>query len=158
MPRKKRDKGIDTIPAVESIPELAEVAVEERKPVVRDPDFPWDDLDTAKRIDAYWTDSVDEKKHRANIAALIRRFMATPRDSLLEVGSGTGLIYGALKEGGDIRYLGIDRSKAMRELASMRHSDADFREGDALRLPFPDKSYDVTFAFEVFGHMADCEK
>jgi len=155
MAPRKRAKKVELI--LESAEEVVDLK-EEEEPVVRDPDFPWDDPNTVKRVDAYWTGSVDEKKHRANIAALIRRFMMTPRDSLLEIGSGTGLIYEALKESGDIRYLGLDRSKAMLELASKRYRDADFREGDALRLPFPDRSYDLPFAFEVFGHMADCEQ
>jgi len=158
MAPRKRNKKVELIPAIESILEPTEEVVAEEAPVVRDPDFPWDDPNTVKRVDAYWTGSVDEKKHRVNIAALIRRFMVAPRDSLLEVGSGTGLIYEALKQGGDIRYLGLDRSKAMLKLAAKRYKDAEFREGDALRLPFPDRSYDLTFAFEVFGHMANCEK
>lgn len=128
-----------------------------RKSEAKKKDILWDRGGLARKIDHYWTSSPDEIRHRANIAGLVCNLISSRSDTILEVGCGTGLVYGALLDlvGPDVNYTGIDISKKMLAIAGERYSMGTFIEGDAFDLKYGDRSFDIACAFEVFGHYKD---
>ncbi len=91
---------------------------------------------------------------RAPGERLVRRLEVRADDHLLDVGCGTGTV--AIKAGeAGARVTGLDLSPQMlegaREAAERRGVRADWVEGDAEDLPFPDRSFDV--AASSFGCM-----
>ncbi|MDP2660267.1 MAG: class I SAM-dependent methyltransferase [Dehalococcoidia bacterium] len=125
----------------------------------------WDDPLIAQQIDAYWRNSPDEITHRQCLAALVHEQMEFDSDTLLEVGCGTGQVFEAIRaelDGRTPEYYGVDANKAMLNIALSRHSGFTghqwFARGEAEHLRFKDAEFDHVFAFEVFGHMADCTK
>jgi demethylmenaquinone methyltransferase / 2-methoxy-6-polyprenyl-1,4-benzoquinol methylase len=72
------------------------------------------------------------------------------RGSALDVACGSGKLTAELKRiaGPDGRVVGLDFSARMLELARRDHPGIEFIEGDALKLPFDDGSFDAsTIAF-----------
>ena len=70
--------------------------------------------------------------------------------SALDVASGSGKLTAQLARiaGPKGRVVGLDFSPQMLEVARRDHPDIEFVEGDALKLPFDDESFDVaTIAF-----------
>lgn len=122
-------------------------------------DWLWDRLGMAESVDAFWRSSPDEIAHRKRLATLVNDH-SNYGDSILEVGCGTGLIYGALKQffGDVITYTGLDYSRPMLDIAITRYPEGTFRGGKAEALDYPDSWFDVACAFEVFGHSSDCAK
>lgn len=121
----------------------------------------WHDDKIADQVHKYWTGSVDEQKHRQNIAKLIGSEMRTAFDHILEVGCGTGLVYKALYEelGIPPMYQGVDNAEPMLKKAREAYPEVSFEKGDAFKLDFSRNQFDVACSFEVFGHMPpDCLK
>lgn len=118
----------------------------------------WDKPGIAEHVDAYWRSSSDEKQHRINLAALVAGLLQKPSDAILEIGCGTGLVYEALVDrlGCGLNYVGVDNSMKMLAIARNRFPMARFSFGDAFKLKFKNRRFQVTCAFEVFGHMPDC--
>jgi ubiquinone/menaquinone biosynthesis C-methylase UbiE len=67
----------------------------------------------------------------------------------LDVACGTGFLTQHLR--GEI--VGLDQSDAMIEVARERLPDLSFVQGDALRLPFPDGSFDRVFTSYFYCHL-----
>lgn len=77
----------------------------------------------------------------------------------LDVGSGTGHQYLALKKSGmGFEYLGVDKTEKMVEFARKRFPAANFAVGDIYKLPFPDRSWDVVYVRHVLTHLPGYEK
>jgi ubiquinone/menaquinone biosynthesis C-methylase UbiE len=79
---------------------------------------------------------------------LAARVPAKPPGAVLEIACGTGLVTGHLRRRLDpsTRLVATDLSKAMLDYAAQRLASAgviDFREADAMQLPFPDGSFGV---------------
>ncbi|OGN64803.1 MAG: hypothetical protein A3E80_04900 [Chlamydiae bacterium RIFCSPHIGHO2_12_FULL_49_9] len=118
----------------------------------------WDREKVAQTIDSYWLKSEEEIKHRKAIASLLREWIC-PNDQILEIGCGSGLIYQQLSSliPGQ-SYTGVDISEKMLEIATQRFPEAHFMKEDLYGLSFPDNSFEITAAFEVFGHIDGIEK
>jgi ubiquinone/menaquinone biosynthesis C-methylase UbiE len=81
--------------------------------------------------------------------------MFPPRDGMevLDVGCGTGLQLASYQHAG-CRVSGIDASPAMLAAARRRLGDtAALRLGDAARLPWPDRAFDLVLASTVLHEM-----
>lgn len=119
----------------------------------------WDKDDVSEVIDLYWLSSQEELEHRKRLAALMRQWLL-PHERLLEVGSGSGLVYHQLVPNvlPNDAYVGVDISDTMLDIATKRFPEAVFIKGDAYALPFLDSSFDIVAAFEVFGHIGDIKK
>lgn len=80
-------------------------------------------------------------------------FLDTPM-SILDVGCGAGFLTNSLAEDGH-RVTGLDLSKESLNVAR-RHDhthSVNYREGNALQLPFPDKSFDVVTCMDFLEHV-----
>jgi ubiquinone/menaquinone biosynthesis C-methylase UbiE len=116
----------------------------------------WDQGCVAQVIDAYWLGSKEEIEHRKKLALFLKEW-ALPNDKILEVGCGSGLIYSELAASFK-GYVGVDISEKMLEIATRRFPEALFMKGDLYNLSFLDSSFEITVAFEVFGHINGIEK
>ncbi|NEY32226.1 methyltransferase domain-containing protein [Streptomyces sp. PRKS01-65] len=74
--------------------------------------------------------------------------------SAVDVGCGAGRAVAELTERG-VAAVGVDRDEAMIALARSRWPHADFRVGDACRLPLPDHAADGYRAERVFHELPD---
>jgi demethylmenaquinone methyltransferase/2-methoxy-6-polyprenyl-1,4-benzoquinol methylase len=94
--------------------------------------------------------NVDKRWRRVAVRALESSLIEGAR--VLDVACGTGDLSLVLAETGTVRVVGLDFCRPMLELAR-RKAEADSRsipfvEGDALRLPFADETFDAaTIAF-----------
>ncbi|MGZ4108068.1 MAG: class I SAM-dependent methyltransferase [Actinomycetota bacterium] len=105
----------------------------------------------------------------------LRLLEARPRESVLEIGHGTGrcLVEVARAVGADGSVAGLDISRGMHQVAKRRLSRArlarrvDLRLGDAVALPFRDDSFDAaftSFCLELFSSadipvvLAECRR
>jgi ubiquinone/menaquinone biosynthesis C-methylase UbiE len=114
----------------------------------------WDGDNVAELLESYWLGSDSEAAHRRQLAAACAPHLASPRDSVLEVGCGTGLVYERLAELIDNdSYTGVDMSHRMLAIARRKFPAANFVAGDGYHLDFPARSFDVVVCFEVFGHL-----
>ena len=96
------------------------------------------------------------------LAPLLASYAAVAeRDSVLDVGSGTGALAFALAEAiPSVRVTGADRSAAYVRDAQARTSGdrVRFLVGDALALEFPDATYDKTLSLLVINFIPDPAK
>ncbi len=83
------------------------------------------------------TAGLDRRWRRTTAAKVVR-----PGDRVLDVCCGTGDLALAAEEAGG-KVTGLDFSAPMLERARGKSSAIEWIEGDALRLPFPDASFDV---------------
>jgi len=83
---------------------------------------------------------------------LARRELGDPgRIHALDVGSGPGTLHPHLAEIGDLE--GLDVSEALVERAAAANPGVRYRTYDGRTLPFPDASFDLAFAVNVFHHV-----
>ena len=92
-----------------------------------------------------WSDEVDE---------LTAAVGGLPGGRTLDVACGTGFLTRHLH--GDV--VALDQSARMLEEASRVVPNAAFVQGDALALPFPDRSFDRVFTGHFYGHLAEPER
>ena len=67
-------------------------------------------------------------------------------DRILDVACGTGIVARIAADrvgAGGFQFVGLDRDPAMLAVAERLHHDIEWREGDALGLPFLARSFDV---------------
>ena len=96
----------------------------------------------------------------------LERLALRDGDAVLEVGCGTGVFLALLVAGvgGSGRVVGLDHNATLLEQARARMAAAGLGEarleliaGDALALPFPDATFDVTHCERVLMHLAEPE-
>jgi ubiquinone/menaquinone biosynthesis C-methylase UbiE len=73
-------------------------------------------------------------------------------DTVLDLGCGNGRAFRQMKERG-AQYIGVDFSEELIKEAKSIHSEADFRVGNALQLPFVDEFFDKIYCFAVLHHI-----
>jgi ubiquinone/menaquinone biosynthesis C-methylase UbiE len=77
-----------------------------------------------------------------------------PPARTLDVACGTGFMTRHLR--GDV--VGLDQSASMLEVARAQAPNAEFVQGDALDLPFPDNSFDRALASYFYCHLEEPER
>ncbi|MBA2536894.1 MAG: methyltransferase domain-containing protein [Actinobacteria bacterium] len=92
-----------------------------------------------------WHDEVGE---------LERVLSALPAGRILDVACGTGFLTQHLP--GDVT--GLDQSAAMLGVARSRCPEVRFVQGDALALPFDDRSFDLVFTGHFYGHLRETDR
>jgi len=114
--------------------------------------------DPAALVASLETRGRDTAQRRLRLRFL-RAIPVRRRDTVLEVGCGTGVILRDLvplvRRGG--RVAGIDPSRAVLAAARRfcRGTGVSVRDGDGTRVPFKDDGFDVTLAITVLLHVAD---
>jgi len=93
---------------------------------------------------------------------LIERVKLRPRESVLDVASGTGIVsrYAARRVGTLGHVTGVELNPAMIEVARQAATYFDqieFREGSALELPVPDAGFDVVLCQQAVMFFPDRE-
>jgi SAM-dependent methyltransferase len=88
------------------------------------------------------------------LAALLAALGHLPPARTLDVACGTGFLTRHLP--GEL--VGLDASGAMLSIAEDRAPWADFVEGDALALPFPDDAFERVFTAHFYGHLEGDER
>ena len=95
------------------------------------------------------------------LAALLVRFAGVrDRDTLLDVGAGTGSIAAAVASTPAVRVVGIDPAAAYVAFAQARsgNEQARFTIGDGQHLPFPDDAFDRTLSLLSINFVPDPQK
>jgi ubiquinone/menaquinone biosynthesis C-methylase UbiE len=87
-----------------------------------------------------WAEEVDR---------LIAVLRGLPPARVLDVACGTGFLTRHLK--GDVT--GLDQSQRMLEVARERARQARFVHGDAMHLPYDERSFDRVFTGHFYGHL-----
>jgi SAM-dependent methyltransferase len=91
-------------------------------------------------------ESAGFEEELAEVEAVIA---ALPPGPVLDVACGTGFLTRHLR--GSV--VALDQSESMLAIARPRLPDATLVRGDALRLPFPDNSFDRVFTANFYGHL-----
>src|SRR3954447_24287673 len=80
-----------------------------------------------------------------------------PSDRVLDLGCGTGIVARVLRErlGGAARITGLDAAPPMISMAKSVAPELDFREGNAMALPFADHSFDLVLSQQMLQFVPD---
>jgi ubiquinone/menaquinone biosynthesis C-methylase UbiE len=80
-----------------------------------------------------------------------------PSDRILDLGCGTGIVARKLRErlGGAVRITGVDASPDMIAAARSLAPELEWREANAMALPFPDASFDLVVAQQMLQFVPD---
>ena len=74
-------------------------------------------------------------------------------DKILDIGCGNGRFFPFFRG----KYLGIDNSERLLELARKKFPKANFQKADALNLPFNNESFDKIYSIAVLHHIPSKE-
>ena len=118
------------------------------------------DEETSRRVEeAYLTPDVVEQRR------LVVEMLAPQHgEDVLDIGSGPGLLVcdlaEAMGETGSVH--GVDPSESMLALSARREPAAgsapvSFSEGDALKLPFEDESFDIAVSTQVYEYVQEID-
>ncbi|NBE53289.1 methyltransferase domain-containing protein [Streptomyces boluensis] len=118
------------------------------------------DRATEADTEAHAPDMVAQRAH------LRRQLGVRPGHRVLDIGCGPGYLLSELRRdlGPTGRIYGIDISESMLELARERCATdsapgaVDLRTGRAEQLPFPDATFDVAVAVQVYEYVEDIER
>jgi len=113
----------------------------------------WDTNGAAERIDEYWIK--EEAPWRAAVAQELKNHINIEQP-VVEIGSGSGLIYEALRDAGvctSETYTGGDISQSMLAMARKRFPGVRFEQFDIFKLPFADASQPIVLNVHVMQHL-----
>jgi SAM-dependent methyltransferase len=87
--------------------------------------------------------------------ATLRFILPYPNGKVLDVGGGHGQLTGALaRKDYQLTVLGSAEICKARIQSWIDQGTCDFRVGNILRLPYPDKSFDVVLSFRLLPHVS----
>jgi 2-polyprenyl-3-methyl-5-hydroxy-6-metoxy-1,4-benzoquinol methylase len=76
-------------------------------------------------------------------------------NSLLDVGSGEGVVLGHINKSYEARLLGMDLDRKRIQVAQQLTPSESYFVGDAQALPFEDNSFDIVIMLEVLEHVGN---
>ncbi len=96
----------------------------------------------------------DRAECRADLSRLVDVIAALAPARTLDVACGTGFLSRHVRG----RVVGVDQSPSMTRLARSRIPGSMVVRGDALRLPFADRSFDRVLTGHFYGHLGPDER
>jgi ubiquinone/menaquinone biosynthesis C-methylase UbiE len=99
---------------------------------------------------------IEASEHSLGLQLMLATIRHYEFESVLDVGSGTGRALTFIKrELPTLRVVGIEPSAELRAIGHQKGlTAAELRQGDALRLPFDDESFDLVCEFSALHHIA----
>ena len=77
----------------------------------------------------------------------------TASDKVLELGCGTGLFTRKVYASTKAHIIATDLSEELLQEARLKFPEGDFRVADAMKLDFPDNTFDVVFGSSILHHL-----
>ena len=113
-----------------------------------------------KTKDDYDKISGDFSRTRSYLWDDLRQFSLYVKegDKVLDFGCGNGRLFELFRDVKNIRYIGVDQSNKLIDLAREKYPVGEFFHIEDLRLPFVDSSFDVVFAVAVLHHIPSRHK
>ncbi len=117
----------------------------------------YDKAATERLISVYVTPDVVDQRDR-----FLQSLNLRSGERVLDVGSGPGFLVAAMAEavGTSGSVCGIDVSEPLLAVARSHcahQSKVEFRHGDATKLPFPDRDFDVVVSTQVLEYVRDVD-
>jgi len=111
----------------------------------------WDHWNQAK-IDKTWIGKINPK-NRDKMRVLTAKLCVEKGDSVIDIACGGGIEALCIRElSNKVNYTGIDINSKMLKTAKKVCPGAEFIQGDAGNLPFPDQSFDVSMIRHLLEH------
>jgi len=105
-----------------------------------------------------WDSAAGKKRAQRRAELIVSHAKIKKTDKILEIGCGTGLFTGKIVDlTGATDITAIDISPELLEMAKAKYKVPNFVLGDAMKLSYPDNSFDVIFGSSVLHHL-DMEK
>jgi ubiquinone/menaquinone biosynthesis C-methylase UbiE len=148
----------------ETVPASTEYALIDRETATREGFDGWHDRAVAERQDAAYR-SLMQQMHAGKprqdllVAAEAVRRTGLENPLIVEVGCGSGY-YGEILPHlmqRPVRYVGLDYSAAMVQMAAERYPGRSFVLGDGTALPFADRAFDIVLNGVSLMHILGCE-
>jgi len=124
-------------------------------------------VQTMEKQQNWWEDRAEEYYETMYITDVVKRYVTgrraalaserlTTGDRFLDLGVGTGTIFEEILAKEDIRGIGMDYTKNMVDIARSKSGNkgAAFLQGNGVKLPFQDSSFNLVFSVDVFHHIA----
>ena len=111
------------------------------------------EYDDAYTGEGVWTFE-DAPGLKQDVPVLLGFAASLPSTTTLDVACGTGFVTEHLR--GDV--VGLDFSHSMLTVARIKRLHCPLVQGDALRLPFPDRSFERLFSSHFFGRLQPSER
>jgi len=115
----------------------------------------------ADRAARYAVEGWGEAEHDWPLAILLGYMGIARTASVLDVGAGSGRTLHVMRQHfPELAICGVEPSAEFRAVGhrELKLSEDELRDGDATRLPFPDKSFDLVTEFGALHHMRHPEK
>jgi ubiquinone/menaquinone biosynthesis C-methylase UbiE len=113
----------------------------------------------AAGAEAIWNWDSPAGRVRANrrAAILAREMNINNTSHVLEIGCGTGLFSGKIKQLTNANIIATDISQELLNVAKLKYPNITFQIDDAMKLSFKDKKFDAVYGSSVLHHL-DFEK
>ncbi|MCB2205767.1 class I SAM-dependent methyltransferase [bacterium] len=106
-----------------------------------------------------WMRDLEEQHPRLEV--LFRNNQLPCKGNVLDVGTGTGVLFPHLLAGGSSSIVACDIARETLAMARKTHSarnGINYVRADAQALPFPDRSFNAVYCFRVFPHFTQPQR
>jgi SAM-dependent methyltransferase len=122
-------------------------------------------MDAQQLYDRLWDNGIQTGREDYGDLVISLRFIEmtgrvpqSQNPAILDIGCGLGRLCYALSDRGYTHVTGTDISKVAIAHGLRKFPGLDLRPGDALKLDFPDSSYDAVLSFDVIEHLPGVER